>query len=365
MDRDEFIAAIVTELRRQKIANGGDAENFFTGLDPTAVDVYRKLCFDFPILNNNMLEVFLGALQRWDDSSAEFRENFTFNERMIYNLTTLHGIQESEVSSEASSKRQQELVSCISAEIYLTFSSRLLDWPLSRARKLFDMPEFDKDTTHRDLLEAVKRHFTAFTASQVLGSSSAQYLAEGRHLMKLVKLIERLLVLYNEVSASSIKPVVRPISSSDNLLDLVQYLQTELIGEELESELSFRLEWLKDVVVHTCNTCVEIVTALPELLVDFFPEYCRVLWHGHQHTRLGSSDTMPTLSEYLLLLGISRISSSLNSKVHSVLALKPAVDTVRAYLSRASHLAQLVDICLLVQEHNMSPMRHAPPSRTS
>ncbi|RYH29200.1 hypothetical protein EON65_09395 [archaeon] len=363
MDRDGFIAAIVTELRRQKVMKGGEAESFFTGLDPTAVDVFRKLCYDFPIINNDMLEVFLGALQRWEESSVEFREIFAFNERMAYNLTSLHGSQ-TEGSSEASSKRQQELVCCISAELYLSFASRIVDWPLSKVSKLFERQGFEVDT-HKDLLEAFKRHFTTFTASQVSGSISVQYLAEGRHLMKLLKLIESLLVIYTTLSSSSIKPSVQSIDSSSKLLDLVQFLHTELIADELEAELSYRIEWLKDIIVHTCNTCIEIVSTLPELLVDFFPEYCRVLCSGHNQARLGAGKSMPTLSEYLLLLGVSRISSTLNSKVHNVLTLKPAMDTVRAYFANTTHLAQLVDICLSIQEHNQSPMRSAPPSPIS
>ena len=108
--REDFIAAMISELSKQK-TNQGNTEQFFTGNYLTANEVFRKLCFDYPLIDDQALQILLVGLKtiRQTTKSVDFRSYFFLHKKFLDNIAYLiHDIDSSSSSSSNPSKKAAE-----------------------------------------------------------------------------------------------------------------------------------------------------------------------------------------------------------------------------------------------------------------
>lgn len=88
--RDDFIAAMISELNKQKISQGNNSQ-FVTGGFLSASEVFRKLCFDYPLVDDQALQILVVGLKtvRQSNKSVEFRHSFFVHEKFLDNITYL------------------------------------------------------------------------------------------------------------------------------------------------------------------------------------------------------------------------------------------------------------------------------------
>eukprot|EP00981_Chlorochromonas_danica_P000770 scaffold183_cov174-Ochromonas_danica.AAC.3 len=384
MDRDAFIAALIGELNHQKNVKGNN-ENFFTGKDLTASDVYHKLCFDFPLVNEEMLTLFLTALTTsWESSqdkekktntlmSDDFRSTFTLHKKLLYNLATLHdsstsssssssssleGLSTIHTSTTASMNKKQELTSCISAELYMNLPFAILDLSFEELTALFHIQSTSASVMRSEVLEDFRSFLCNMPISQIISSTPSEYLAERGLKVKSLRFLDKLIALYDKMQQSS--QLTTTNDKSRHLLHLVEYVFGPMNQECLEEEREYRLKWLKDLISQTSSLLVEILCSFPQLLPSVFAGFCKVHMGSKKDAVVdifSLQPSIPSLSQYLLLVGISRLSqrfSQLNKKERGegVLAIRVAINSIRSYLSTGQNLRDMVDLCQLIRSHN-------------
>lgn len=342
MERDDFIAAMIAELGKQKVSIA-KGEQFFTGTGVTAEDVFQKLCFDFPDVDELMLDIFLSSIKRWGtgDQRDSFQSAFCLHEKMLYNLSNLHDA--------ARPDRYQELTGCLAAELYLSLPLRMVDLPLPQLSSLLCC-----ECTPSAVLEGYRAHLLGMSLSQMASSLSAAYLLEGQHLSSALGLLGRLVCLRDRMAAWPQGQRPSPSPAPGHLLQLIEHISAA-DPDAWEAELEGRLLWLREVIAQLSRAAGAILCAFPALLPGAFAEYCRV--------HLGQVDpfsprTMPSLGQYLLLLGLGQLSSALAPRPSASASISPsptqraALDAIRAYFTAGAHLQEVVDICSLVSRCN-------------
>ncbi len=87
MNREEFIAAMISELEKQKASQSD--QPFFTGGYLNAADVYRKMCFDYPIVDDQALQIFLVGLRtiRVSTKPHDLQQVFQINTKFLDNIS--------------------------------------------------------------------------------------------------------------------------------------------------------------------------------------------------------------------------------------------------------------------------------------
>lgn len=357
MDRNEFIAAMIAELTVQKSKSKASDGSFFTGADLTPVDIYRKLCFDFPVVDDYMLEIFLGGLKRWATEKNEFRAVFAFNEKLLYNLTTLHDGHHGTLTDEDRAKmsRRQELASCIAVELYLGLPIHLLDLPFDQLANMFDL-QSKGSVLHSEILGRFRAFLCHISFSQILGSLNSQYLSEGNLLSKALRTLDKFLSLYDKLHKS--KDLSLQIDAQPKgLLHLVENIYYPMNPESVSEEREFRLSWLKDIVSHLSTLIVETLCVFPDLLPSIFSAFCAVHIGRSKHAPdpFEEESPLPSLGQYLLLMAMSRLSNAFNRKDHKIAGhkVKSALDAIRGQMAKSSLLTDLVEICVRIRAHNL------------
>lgn len=97
--RDNFLQELIAELQRQKDLSGGvkNVDNlFYTGDKPSGIQVFRKLCYDFPSVDEELLRVLYDSIKLFRErkgstsgdngSSDEFRKIFCLNDVFLSNI---------------------------------------------------------------------------------------------------------------------------------------------------------------------------------------------------------------------------------------------------------------------------------------
>lgn len=387
MDRDAFIAALIGELNHQKNIKGNN-ENFFTGKELTASDIYHKLCFDFPLVDEEMLTLFLTALTTsWESSSPnkekttligdDFRSTFTLHKKLLYNLATLHdssssssspssegllsAIHTSSTTDSASMKKKQELMSSISAELYMNLPFAILDLSFEELTALFHIQSTSASVMRSEVLEDFRSFLCNMPTSQIISSIPSEYLA-GRGLMvKSLRFLDKLIVLYDKMQQSS--QLTTTNDKPRNLLHLVEYVFGPMNQECVDEEREYRLKWLKDLISQTSSLLVEILCSFPQLLPSVFAGFCKVHMGSKKDAVadiFSSQPSIPSLSQYLLLVGISRLSQrfgqSRKLEREEGVAIRLAINSIRSYLSTGENLRDMVDLCQLIRSHNQPTM---------
>ena len=100
-DRDGFIAALIAELELQK-KNENNLNIFEKNKELSGVEVFKKLCFDFPDINENMWESLIQCILKLVEPSTDkkghhendsefhkFRHEFWYNNIFMENLISL------------------------------------------------------------------------------------------------------------------------------------------------------------------------------------------------------------------------------------------------------------------------------------
>ena len=131
LSRDDFIQMLISELENQKKSQGNN-DNFFTGKPLTTSEIYQKLCYDFPLVNDHDLRYFINeliALRKGHMlNDLDFQSKFSLNDKFLSNLSyfVFHEEGTASDSSNPISKERKEIIAFFLKEIFLEFPSYLL-----------------------------------------------------------------------------------------------------------------------------------------------------------------------------------------------------------------------------------------------
>jgi flagellar motility protein MotE (MotC chaperone) len=124
VSRDDFIQFLIAELGSQKQSQG-NVDGFFTGKALSTAEIYQKLCFDYPLVNDPDFRYFVDeicALRKGHLlNDVDFPSKFNFNEKFMSNLSYFVFHDEN-----GSTKERKEIIGILIKEIYLEYPSHLL-----------------------------------------------------------------------------------------------------------------------------------------------------------------------------------------------------------------------------------------------
>jgi hypothetical protein len=124
VSRDEFIQFLIAELDSQKQSQG-NVDGFFTGKALSTTEIYQKLCFDYPLVNDHDFRYFVDeicALRKGHLlNDVDFPAKFNFNEKFMSNLSYFVFHEEN-----GSTKERKEIIGVLIKEIYVEYPSHLL-----------------------------------------------------------------------------------------------------------------------------------------------------------------------------------------------------------------------------------------------
>jgi hypothetical protein len=348
MDRDAFVQAIISELQNQKSVNG-NKDNFFTGRKINRVELYRKLCYDFPVIDEyDAFDKLAFALENLESiDGQDISSLFTLNSVFTQNLIRMNedasrppippseedlSIAERKADIESINNASRLAIQSLSMTVFVSLSLKMLSMQKSRLSQLF----YDDVSSIRSTLplssciienlewNSIWKRFQRFICSMNISHLIQDYPLELLyrkkiidHLLKLISLLHEAVYVSASNSSSSNSPnIVSADATEASLNESESWTLLESINMAINNNhepASEAIAICNSILRHWIMGFVSIITTYPSLLSSQFPKLFTVLFDVSSSSSSSSSNSKllqrncPTMGEYLGLTALETL----------------------------------------------------------
>lgn len=356
MDRDAFIRAMIAELEDQRedlgtvklSAPGGSTRRLSAPL--TASEVFRKLCFDYPMLEDldwSTLRLGLATIEA--SANDPIFEIFALNSAFVQNV-----IKFSTSREESAVKDNSAYIPCggesrqLAQFLFLSFPTQLLQYNRDRLSLIFsEDTQFILASLPRPASKNLPwieglRFFASFvmkgSCSVLCCHASEADLIQERHFEQFLSFIEILNKLVTLEDASK-------VNYGNTLLG---YIATTLTIRSEESEEVLTI--VKNILTHYVLLVVDIFSVNLSLMNNRLGGLLTILL---PLTAQSLITTEPLVGEYLALLVCNNLNNIMNgerSQTAPKTSLSVTNEAIRKAFSQGNILSRLVQVCEHIQQ---------------
>lgn len=350
MNRDEFIQAMIGELSLQKKTN----ENIFMMGKPfTAKEIFQKLCYDYPLVDESSLEIFLHGIREFNQypTVSSLKDTFVYHPKLLENI--LHMAQghsnnpkiddedddeddlkeenpQENPSDQVNNIQKQGISSQILAELFISCPHMLLTQRLTHAIHVYQLKSTAKTLSTSSLILEILQTMT----STILSVNSSQFIlgiddyviTKHQYLSSIVHILTILSSFLSSQSAnSSVHPSkLTQIKSNHEDILIKDYLLT-MIPSTHEHYDTYQQSCQQ--LFHVYFTiAIDMMCQYPMLVSSYFTVLFDLLIQPQLSSSMGSSsmhsfslmnNTTPNYFECLLLTHLRSFSQYFSQQQQS------------------------------------------------
>ncbi len=376
MSRDEFIALLVSELQSQKESQG-NSKDFFTGPPLSPLQSFKKLCYDYPLINNYDFRAFVEEVKLLRENPGKVTEPmffhcFCLNEQFLNNFEYFVFQEETkeDTSNHFIESSRKEIVALLLAEVFLEYPNYLLSLPKAQLSNLLHPTparifalETDfmgkivskraianEDETHyswEQLLVLFREYLMKGTTSLLTTGLNHPPIRQKLSLQSIISFIKKLKAIINPQKESETKNS-RDIEDSSTLHQYLNRFSISNYDTTNDRQTSLYLT-IKEILNHYISIINDILCHFPELFPTYFPLLAEILLDTNSTDSLISGLSLNSTKDYF-------IEATIFGNHHLLVILK----NISTFISNEEHYQQLQSTSSHTTDNNVNSSKANP-----